>query len=384
MYKASGKLTQNGHGKVKRPSYDLRKPEVREYWIQDVMRMLKDPLCDGVFLDAYAKVVGQGKLDPEYIVGYHQMMDELLLRRANLNKLVVGNFLRADKEECAIPEVTKYLDGSYLEAFEKAPASSPTEPHAYEEYVARGIQAVQQVARDGKIILLRLSAMDEGEGVDETGDALGSSEKAENPHPSYYKNLEYKLALFLTCAEQHSYFSYYTPAPAKTTEELAPDLPEFKKPLGPPKGPAIKNGFTYTREFQYASVSLDLTKREGHIIWKASYPQAKMLSPRHGDNQVQAGALECRIEFDRPIKKGTGTISLHRLSDRQKLASVLVESDAVSCPDDKTLIVRFPAGLEAMTTYSVTVDKGAFHDVEKMKFLGMPVLGEWKFTTRSK
>jgi hypothetical protein len=37
-----------------------------------------------------------------------------------------------------------------------------------------------------------------------------------------------------------------------------------------------------------------------------------------------------------------------------------------------------------MTTYSVTVDKGAFHDVENMKFLGMPVLGEWKFTTRSK
>jgi len=63
---------------------------------------------------------------------------------------------------------------------------------------------------------------------------------------------------------------------------------------------------------------------------------------------------------------------------------VLVESDAVSCPDDKTLIVRFPARLAAMTTYSVTIEKGAFHDTENMKFLGMPVLGEWRFTTRSK
>ena len=38
--------------------------------------------------------------------------------------------------------------------------------------------------------------------------------------------------------------------------------------------------------------------------------------------------------------------------------------------------------MEPKTSYSVTVDKGAFVDVEHMKFLGMPVLGEWKFATR--
>ena len=383
LYDSPGKPKLNGGGKNKRPHYDLRKPEVREYWVQDVMKMMNDPHLDGVFLDAYAKVVAlnrsQGTTD--YMAGYHAMMDELCKRRANINKILVGNFLRADKEECAIPEVMKYLDGSYLEAFERDKCTPPG-PQTYEAYVALGIEAVQQVARSGKIILLRLSAVDK-EGVDEAGDAVGGDKGKANASRSYYKNVEYKLALFLICAERYSYFSYYTPAPAKTSEELAPDLPEFKKPLGPPKGPAVKNGFTYRREFQYASVWLDLTKRQGRITWKASYPQLKTLSPRHGDDQVPVGALECRIEFDRAIKKGAGTISLHRLSDRQKLASVLVESDAVLWPDDKTVIVRFPAGVEAKTQYSITVDKGAFLDGKNMKFLGMPVLGEWRFTTRS-
>jgi len=385
---SDGKPELNGKGKDKRPMYDLRKPEVREYWLQDVGRMLADPSLDGVFLDAYAKVsFGPVKRatqqDPptDFIAAYHQMMDELLKRRANTGKIVIGNYLRATSEDCHIPEVMKYLDGSYLEAFEKV-NSSPSDPQAYEKYVAKGIAAVQQVAQAGKMIILRLHALDDAVAVDEAGDAAGGERGQTNPSRNFYQNLEYKLAIFLICAEQYSYLSYYTPAPAKTSEELAPDLPEFKKPLGPPKGPAVRDGFTYTREFQYASVWLDLTKRQGRITWKASYPEAKTLSPRHDDDQVPVGALECRIEFDRPIKKGTGTISLHRLSDRQKLASVLVESDAVSCPDDKTMVVRFPGVVEAKTTYSVAVDKGAFLDCENMKFLGMPVLGEWRFTTR--
>ena len=386
---SNGKPELNGKGKNKRPMYDLRKPEVREYWLQDVGRMLADPSLDGVFLDAYAKVsFGPVKRatqqDPptDFIKAYSTMMDELLKRRANTDKLVIGNYLRATSEDCQIPEVMKYLDGSYLEAFENAKAS-PSDPQAYEKYVAKGIAAVQQVAQAGKMIILRLHATDDAEGVDEAGDAAGVAGTQSNPSHRFYQNLEYKLALFLVCAERNSYLSYYTPAPAKTSEELAPDLPEFKKPLGPPKGPAVKDGFTYTREFQYASVWLDLTKRQGRITWKASYPQAKTLSPRHGDDLVPEGVLECRIEFDRPIKRGAGTISLHRLSDRQKLASVLVDSDAVSCPDDKTVIVRFPKGVGAGTSYSVTIEKGAFQDTENMKFLGMPVLGEWKFTTRS-
>ncbi|MCX7008129.1 MAG: putative glycoside hydrolase [Kiritimatiellaeota bacterium] len=383
-----GKLELNGSGRNKRPMYDLRKAEVRSYWIQDVERILNMPIFDGIFFDAYAKVVdyapvkrATGQEPPmDFIAAYHQMMDEHLKHSGQCGKIRIGNFLRADKEACAIPEVMKYLDGSYLEWFDHH-GTLPPHIHSYEEYLAAGIQAVQQVAQAGKIIVLHLEAADDKD-IKVTAD--GADPATSDASSSRYNNFEYKLALFLICAERYSYFQYQ--GAYKVTEDFqawAPEFPEFKKPLGPPKGPAVKNGFTYTREFQYASVWLDLAKRQGRITWKASYPQAKMLSPRHGDDQVPVGALECRIDFDRAIKKGTGTISLHRLSDRQKLASVLVESDAVLWPDDKTVIVRFPAGVEAKTQYSITVDKGAFLDGKNMKFLGMPVLGEWRFTTRS-
>jgi hypothetical protein len=44
-------------------------------------------------------------------------------------------------------------------------------------------------------------------------------------------------------------------------------------------------------------------------------------------------------------------------------------------------VIQFPTVLEANTSYSITVDKGAFLDNDKMNFLGTPVLGEWSFTT---
>jgi hypothetical protein len=174
-----GKPELNGKGKNKRPLYDLRKPEVREYWLQDVGRMLGDPALDGVFLDAYAKVSfgpvkRATKQDPpaDFINAYSTMMDDLCERRANTGKLVIGNYLRATSVDCQIPEVMKYLDGSYLEAFENA-TPSPSEPQAYEKYVAKGIAAVQKVAQAGKMIILRLHADDDSGDVDESGDAVG-------------------------------------------------------------------------------------------------------------------------------------------------------------------------------------------------------------------
>ena len=382
-----GKPELNGSGKTKRPMYDLRKAEVREYWIQDVERILNMPIFDGIFFDAYAKVVDYTPVkratgqDPptDFIAAYHQMMDEHLKRSGNCGKIRIGNFLRADKEACAIPEVMKYLDGSYLEWFDHH-GTLPPQIHSYEEYLAAGIQAVQQVAQAGKLIVLHLEAADDKD-IKVTAD--GADPAAPDASSIRYKNFEYKLAIFLICAERYSYFQYQ--GAYKATEDFqawAPDFPEFKKPLGPPKGPAVKNGFTYTREFQYASVWLDLTKRQGRITWKASYPQAKTLSPRHGDDQVQSGAFHCQIEFDRPIRKGTGVISLYRMGDRKKLASVPAESAAVTCPDEKNVVIQFPVALEAKTQYSIMIDKGTFCDQDNMKFLGKPVLAEWKFTTR--
>lgn len=46
-------------------------------------------------------------------------------------------------------------------------------------------------------------------------------------------------------------------------------FPEYDKPLGPPAGPAVRKGFTYTRKFQHADVWLDIKKRQGKITWRS-------------------------------------------------------------------------------------------------------------------
>jgi hypothetical protein len=382
-----GKPELHGRGRNKHPLYDLRRPEVREYWVREADRILRIPVFDGIFIDGYAKVMGYGAVEratgqsppADYRAGYRLLMEEHVKRSAGLGKIRIGNYLRANFADAAVPEVLNNLDGSYLEWFDHY-VKLADHLRSYEEYLAAGIQAVQQVAQAGKVIMLRLKAEDDRD-VKVTEDE--ADPEAPGNITGLYKNFEYKLAIFLICAERYSYFAYQgSPKVTKDVQLWAPDFAEFHKPLGPPKGPAVRDGFRYTREFQHARVWLDLSQREGRITWTASYPEVTALSPRHGDNAVSAGSLPCLITFDRPVTKATGTIGLYRLRDRKLLASVPVESDAVTSPDEKSVAVSFPIATEPKTEYSIVVSKGSLHDRDGMIFLGMPVLGQWKFVTR--
>jgi len=42
---------------------------------------------------------------------------------------------------------------------------------------------------------------------------------------------------------------------------------EFDRPLGPPKGPAVQDGYIYTREFAHAKVRVDIENEVGEIEW---------------------------------------------------------------------------------------------------------------------
>ena len=84
------------------------------------------------------------------------------------------------------------------------------------------------------------------------------------------KNFEYKLAVALTMASNYFYFGYASGhiADGRPLESLVPDYPEFKRPLGPPLGPAVKTApYRYQRKFKHASVELDVATRTGRIDW---------------------------------------------------------------------------------------------------------------------
>ena len=86
------------------------------------------------------------------------------------------------------------------------------------------------------------------------------------------------LAPFLIVANERVFFSYawfysvedgYIPCKAGVECGMPSEwYPEFTQPLGPPKGAALQNGTIWTREFEHASVYVDLRDRSAsRITW---------------------------------------------------------------------------------------------------------------------
>lgn len=250
-----------------REVYDLSNPEVRKWWVDHCVEMAGYDEIDGLFLDGNIKA-----LEPAYLrkeigdekkhavaEGYAVMMQDLK-NRMPPNKMLVANIIRARLTDSGLGYL-QYFDGSYLEGIESQ-ANGLTRV----EYLAKGIDAVQTAARQGKMICMSIGLGNSAL----TGLKIDDSRKKLARGADIQPRLEYCLALFLICAEKHSYFlphDGYDVNDNRSSVWLT-RFPEYDKPLGPPKGPAIQDGYAYTREFESASVFLDIEKREAKITWK--------------------------------------------------------------------------------------------------------------------
>jgi hypothetical protein len=156
------------------------------------------------------------------------------------------------------------FDGSYIEAFETTVGKV-----SVKDYVAKGIAAFQEAARQGAVIAFTAGLGEEGgEGgkanearTDEIRTALKKEDASD-------RRFQYLLALFLICAEKHSYFCAHDGYDVKNSTLWRMPRPECERPLGAPKGPAVRAGYTYTREFEHASVFVDLEQKNAHINWR--------------------------------------------------------------------------------------------------------------------
>jgi hypothetical protein len=77
------------------------------------------------------------------------------------------------------------------------------------------------------------------------------------------ERITFPLACFLVAAQPGSHFCYswgYT-----DRHGMLETYPEFDRPLGPPKGDAVWQGLTATREFAHASVWVDLNTKQARI-----------------------------------------------------------------------------------------------------------------------
>jgi hypothetical protein len=252
-------------------AYDLTNKALRDWWIAAAKEVCSDPSIDGIFLDGVVKVLEPGFLRGEIgeerkaaeLAGYVTMMEET---RTMLGpqKLMVANALRARFPDSGLSYL-KPLDGSYLEGFEGAVGMSK------KDYVAKGMEAFQKAARQGAIIAFTCGL---GSNQQDADEAPGpADEKRARGRLDAKSRFNYQLAIFLSCAENYSYFDLHDGYDAKTSKTWMTHPPVYDRPLGPPKGPAVRSGYTFTREFAHASVRLDLEKESGDIVWKDADPE---------------------------------------------------------------------------------------------------------------
>ena len=267
-------VDKQGHTRLVRnvsEAYDLANPQVVDWWVDTALGVCRHEAIDGLFLDGNVKALTPylarqlppGKKDA-VTAGYRDMIKRL---RAGISKsdLLIANMIRASYFPDAGLGYLEPFDGSYIEGFDVV-VGKMTEA----DLVAKGIEAVQQAARDGKIIAMTLglgeSAADATK-IDDTRTRVG--ELAE-----MHERVNYLIGLFLVCAERYSYLYIHDGYSAEVrrgecqSKVWLKRFSQYDKPLGAPLGPATREGFVYKRRFEHLDVMVDLERKQATLEWR--------------------------------------------------------------------------------------------------------------------
>jgi hypothetical protein len=252
-------------------AYDLSNPQVVEWWVDTALSVCRQEAIDGLFLDGnikaltpyLARQLPPGKKEA-VTTGYWDMIKQT---RAGIppQDLLIANMIRASYFPDAGLDYLKSFDGSYIEGFDMV-VGQMTEA----ELVAKGIAAVQQAARDGKIIAMTLGLGDSAADATKIDDTRGRVDKPE----AMEERVNYLIGLFLVCAERYSYLYVHDGYSADVhrgecqSKVWLKRFPHYDKPLGPPLGPATREGFVYTRRFEHVDVMVDLEKKQATLDWR--------------------------------------------------------------------------------------------------------------------
>ncbi len=249
-------------------AYDLSNKALRDWWIDAVEKVCSDPSIDGVFLDGVVKVLEpvflKRVIAPEKkaaeLAGYMTMMEDTR-KMLGPQKLMLANILRARFSDSGLSYI-RALDGSYIEGFEGAVGMSR------KDYVAQGIRDFQKAARQGFIIAYTCGLGGNRQDADETPRSAARNNNRVMRSRDVQSRFDYQLAIFLICAEKYSYFDLKDGYDAKRSKTWMTRRADYDRPLGPPGGPAVRDGYTYAREFAHASIQLDIENETAGIVWK--------------------------------------------------------------------------------------------------------------------
>jgi len=244
--------------------YNLLNPEFRKWWASVAGNSVKKYGCDGIFMDA----VNQAKRPLWMRTGWGEGSEHKLtaaaidmMKRAKIEmgsqSLLLYNGIRSshDGTRNEGEEYLDYADGVMCEHF--------TAFHSRDKASISGdIQAISNAGKKGKIVVVQ--------GWPDPEFTWLNKEKMKQPFARLAQDardkITFSLACFLVAAQENAYFQYSWGY--REDHGALIDYPEFRKPLGEPKGEAVKEDWVYTRSFEHATVRVDIEHREASINWK--------------------------------------------------------------------------------------------------------------------
>lgn len=238
--------------------YDLSSDEVRNWWTRVAEKAVAEGSCDGIFMDAFPQITspanrklwGNEKFDAIQ-KGLRDLVRET--RHAiGEDGLIVFNGIRSTPGRHIgfdFPEA----DAAMIEHFGHFHSAS-------KETMLQDLLAMQQAAKSGKIVVLK--CWPDFSFIDEEAMRKPLSEK----HKTAQERLTFPLACFLAAAEKNCYFIYNWGY--RLDNGCLEWYPEFDKPLGKPLGEMTRDGWKLSREYQHASVWVDLQSQEAKIEWR--------------------------------------------------------------------------------------------------------------------
>lgn len=274
---SNARIPDNGRIEVRRNAkssvelFDTTNPATREWWADVARRAVHEYGCDGIFVDGgtaftpgslYEQRLGKEK-NAALEQGMFTMLEEAKEKMGD-RSIIMLNPLHGPKagqteQEALGWRYLPYVDGAMVDDFDRA--ANILEKRQSPEYIVGTIRIMTEAAKRGEMVVFK----------GWPGFTWWSDKKLmAKPHADQYavavKNLDFPLACFLIGAEKHCYFCYSW---GWLPEHGALDsFSEFEKPLGPPQGPALQEGWIFRREFAHASVFVDVERRVGKITWK--------------------------------------------------------------------------------------------------------------------
>lgn len=269
--RSSGKpLLKSTLGETPVYQYNLLNPELRKWWASTAVEAVEKLGFDGLYMDAISQSRRPALLKNGWGRDKGNELDQAAIDmmkqvRAEMgrDRLLVFNGFRtrggvADKETQGGRKFLPFADGAKIEHFDQLASAT-------KEDILLNWQMAAKAADEGKIVLYK-AWPDHGANFTNEGFMKQSSAELE---AFARKKIAFPLACFLIGAQRHAYFCYgwgYNAADGQLVE-----YPEYRRRLGPPKGSAsrVEQSWVFTREFEHASVKVDLEKREANITWKS-------------------------------------------------------------------------------------------------------------------